>query len=174
MDADVLVDAAGHVVHARQLTNRLGIGERHRRRRPEAGFEIAEALARRRMIVLLHRIVFRMERDLDDIVVEALERVPQRLPCVTLVRDRFVAVGHLGPPVAGPDRDLIEAGGAHLLFDRSLRAGANRHHRQHRRHADGDAEHGQAGLQAIAAERLEGDVDHGVRRRVFSLQGTPP
>ncbi len=80
----------------------------------------------------------------------------------------------LRPPVAGADGDLVEAGGAHLLLDRSLRAGADRHHRQHRGHTDGDAEHRQAGLQAIAAKRLDRDVDHGMRRRAFHVKALHP
>ena len=96
--------------------------------------------------------------------------MPQRLARVALVRDRLVAVVDLRPPVAGADGDLIEARGAHLLLDRSLRAGADRHHRQHRGHADGDAEHGQAGLQPIAAERLERDVDHGMPQKSFHFK----
>src|SRR5262245_20886565 len=99
----------------------------------------------------------------------------QRFTCITLVRDRLVALRLLRAPVAGANRDLIEAGGADLLFDRSLRARAYRHHRQHRRHADGDAEHRQAGLQAVAAERLDRDIDDGMaekRRHAKAAEGT--
>ena len=55
--------------------------------------------------------------------------------------------------------------GANLLFDRSLGAGANRHHGEHRGHADRDAEQRQACLQAIAAQRSEGHIDHRVPQR---------
>ena len=87
--AHVLVDAAGDVLHAGHLANRIGIVERHRRRRAEAGFEIAEPLARGRMIVLLHRIVFRMERGLHHIVADPIERMLQRFARIALVRDRL-------------------------------------------------------------------------------------
>ena len=102
------------------------------------------------------------------------ERVPQRVARIALVRDRFVAVVELRPPVAGTNGELVEAGRADLLLDRALRAGADRHHRQHRRHADGDAEHGQAGLQAIAAQRLDRDVDHGVAEASFHVKPPHP
>jgi hypothetical protein len=67
--------------------------------------------------------------------------------------NRFAAVFLLGPPVAGTDRKLIESGGADLLLDRTLRAGADRHHRKHGRDAHADADHCQQRLQAVAADR---------------------
>ena len=81
---------------------------------------------------------------------------------VALVGHGFITVGDFRPPVTGADGELVEAGGAHLLLDRSLRAGAHRHHRQHGGYADGDSKHGERGLQAITPQRLQRDVDHGV------------
>ena len=57
-------------LHAAHLANRVGIGRRQRRRGAEPGFDVAEPLARRRMIVLLHRIVFGMERREDHVVAD--------------------------------------------------------------------------------------------------------
>ena len=167
MHAHVLVDAAGDVLHAVHLADRVGIVERHRRRGAETGLEIAQPLARGRMVVLLHRIVFRMKGGLEHVVAEPIERVFQRFARIALVGDGFVAVGDFRPPVAGANRNLVEAGRAHLLLDRSLGAGADRHHRQHGGHADGDAEHRQAGLQPVAAKRLDRHVDHGMTKQAL-------
>src|SRR4029453_2373258 len=65
------------------------------------------------------------------------EPVPERIAGIGLMRDRFVAVGDLRAPVAGANRDLVEAGSANLLFDRSLGSGAGRHHREHGTHSAG-------------------------------------
>ena len=76
--------------------DRIRIVERHRRRGAEAGFEIAEPLPRRRVIVLLHRIVFRMEAPItsssDSRLVRRRESerdACQRFARVALVGDRL-------------------------------------------------------------------------------------
>ena len=57
-DVDVLVQTLGHVLHAADAANRVGVCGRQRGRRPEAGFAVAEPLPRGRVIVFLHRVVF--------------------------------------------------------------------------------------------------------------------
>ncbi len=161
------MNTAGDVLHARHLADRVGIGKRHRRRRPETGFKITEPLPCGRVIVLFHRIVFRVKGCLHHIVLDSIERVLQRFARITLVRDRLIALRLLRLPVAGADRDLVEAGGADLLLDRTLRARANCHHREHRGDAHRDAQHRERGLQAVAAERLQGDVDHRVAQQAL-------
>ena len=167
MHTHVLVDATGHVLHAGQLPQGLGIIERHGRGRAEASLKIAEALTRRRVVVLLHRVVFRMERNRQHIIIQAIERMPQRLARIALVGHGFVALGHLGTPVAGPNRDLVQAGGAHLLLDGPLRSGTHRHHGQHRRHTHRNAQHRQDGLQPVAAERLDRRIDDGMTQELL-------
>src|SRR5947208_10765259 len=59
----VLVHAFGDILDAAQPANRIGVGRRKRRRGSQSRFGVAEPLARRRMIVLFHRVVFGMEGD---------------------------------------------------------------------------------------------------------------
>ena len=94
-DARVGVHAAGDILHAVELADRFGIGERQRRCRAEAGLEIAEPLPRERVVVLFHRVVFRMEGHADDVsvILERLrhqlgDRQHQRIAGVALMRDR--------------------------------------------------------------------------------------
>jgi hypothetical protein len=43
----------------------------------------------------------------------------------------------------------------HLVLNQLLRALSERDHRESRRHADDDAEHGQRGLDFVLSERME-------------------
>ena len=61
-DVDVLVQTLGHVLHAADAANRLGVRRRQRGRRAEAGLAVAEPLTRGRVIVFLHRVVFGMRK----------------------------------------------------------------------------------------------------------------
>ena len=62
-DARRLVHARRDVLHARDLiADGIGVGAGQRRRRAKARRRIAEAIARRRVVVLLHRVVFGMDR----------------------------------------------------------------------------------------------------------------
>ncbi len=170
--AGVAVHAAGHVLHPRQLADRFGIGERQRGRRAEAGFEIAEPLPGQRMIVFLHRIVFRVEVDRQHVGRageriagirqhrhQLLDREAHRVFRVALVGHGAARIFRFRLPVPRLDGELVETGRPHLLLDGPLRAGAHGHHCQHGGHAHGDAEHRQPRLQAVARERLEADVD---------------
>ena len=66
--------------------------------------------------------------------------------------------------VAGAHHDHVGAGRLDLRLDRRLRAGAERHHRDHRGHADDHAEHGQRGAHLVARQRLERDAKHHQQR----------
>ena len=61
---------------------------------------------------------------------------------------------------------LVPAG--RICSSIGLRAGAQRHHRDDRGHADDHAEHGQRRPQLVAAERLEGDPKRHQHRHVRS------
>src|SRR5207247_2317620 len=54
--------------------------------------------------------------------------------------------------VAGVDVDQVGPGRAHVVRHVLLRAVAERHHRQHRRHADDDAEHREQRAELVAAQ----------------------
>jgi len=166
LDVHVLMQTFRDVLHAANASNGLGVFRRERRGRPESGLAVTQTLARRRMIVLLHRIVFGVReqrrreerhntrrahyrdffarfRALRDIVIP-----PER-------RRRFhgaaaEVVGRLHLVVAGGDDDQIHARGADLIFDGRFGAGADRDHRQHRRNADRHADDGQRRLQPVA------------------------
>jgi len=60
-DVHVLVNPLGHVLDAAQPADRIGVGRRQRRRRAKSGLAVPEALTRRRVIVLLHGVVFWVE-----------------------------------------------------------------------------------------------------------------
>ena len=70
----VLVNPFGDELHAAQAADRLRVGRRQRRRRAETRLGVAEPLPRRRMIVLLHRIVFGVKAGEDDVRPGGLER----------------------------------------------------------------------------------------------------
>ena len=62
-----------------------------------------------------------------------------------------------GVRAAGEDRDHVGAGAADLIFDRGLRARAERDHRDDGGHADDHAEHREGRAQLVARQRLERD-----------------
>jgi hypothetical protein len=62
LDVHVLVQAFGHVLDAAKAADGARIGGCQGRGGSEPGLAVAEALLRGRMVVLLHRVVFGMER----------------------------------------------------------------------------------------------------------------
>ena len=63
--------------------------------------------------------------------------------------------------VAGQDDDEVGAQALDLVLDARLRAGADGDHRDHRAHADDDAEHRQRGAQLVDAQRGQRDAQRG-------------
>ena len=61
--------------------------------------------------------------------------------------------------VAGRDDGEVGAERADLPVDEIARAGADRHHGDHRRDADDDAEHGQEAAQGVAGDGRERGAD---------------
>ena len=126
--ASRLVDAGRDVLHAAHLrSNRHRIVAGQRGGGAKAGGRIAEPLARGRMVVLLHRIVFGV-RDQRDIVGDGERDIVGIEPAVVIFDAAGAALAfHL--VVSGHDGDDVHAGGHHLLFDRRARAIADGHHR---------------------------------------------
>src|SRR5258708_19945396 len=119
------------------------------------------------MVVLLHRIVFRMEEGAGEL--QASARIPWsspelgneaiiRMECSGL--DCIVRYSVLPElVVARGDDDQIHAGGADLVLDRRLRSAAECNHGENRRHADGHSDHGQCSLQLVSASALQCNND---------------
>ena len=151
-DVHVLMQALCDILHARNAADRVGVVGGKRRRRAEARFAVAEALTRRRVIVLLHRIVFGVRRKnrLDErqrATPERIRRLERRRrldgAAAEVVR-RFHLV------VARGDHDQVHARRADLVADRGFGAGSNRDHRQHRGDANRHPDDRQRRLQPVA------------------------
>ena len=142
----------------------------------EAGLAVAEPLARRRMIVLLHRVVFGMASSAEGRRVldlgcqtarregrSALRSATRGQALRASQRRRWLdgaaaeVVRRLHLVVAGGDDDEVHAGGADLILDGGFGAGADGDHRQHGGDADRHAEDRQRRLQPVAAQRPQSD-----------------
>ena len=156
-DVHFLVQPFGDVLDAANAADGLGVGGRERRCRSEARLAVAEPLPRGRVIVLLHRIVFRMERDQAKRGRRKRGTTPFRVPRRRLDRAAAVVVGRLHLVVARGDDDQVHPGRADLIRDRRLRARADRDHGEHRRDADRHADNRQRRLQPVAPQGTDGD-----------------
>jgi len=80
-----------------------------------------------------------------------------------MIDDAAVVRLHLHLVVPGGHHDEVHARRADLLFDRRLGAAADGNHRQDGADANRHAEHGEGRAQPVPAERLERDVEAGLR-----------
>jgi hypothetical protein len=168
LDVHVLMQPFGDVLYARQTTDLLRIRRRQRRRRAEPGLAVAEPLLGGRMIVLFHRVVFRMEREPEG---RGAVEIPNRGAQLRLIAapqrrrrlDRAAAeiVGRLHLVVAGGDDDQVHAGCLDLIFDRRFGAGADGDHRQDGADAYRHADNGEQRLEAVAAKGQQRDRERG-------------
>ncbi len=161
---------SGHVLHAFDAADRGGVGRGQRRGRAQPGLRVAQPLARRRMVVLFHRVVFGMERGENDIRMSRSTMVGSRL----MIDHAAAVVFGLWLVVARGDDDEVHPGGADLLFDGRLGAGAEGDHRQHRRDADGHADRRQRRLQLVARQRAQRDPETRSDRHVATPQEAWP
>ncbi len=142
-----LVDGRRHVLNPTHLAaDGVGIVSGERCGGAKAGGRIAQPLTCGRVIVFLHRVVFRMTNWSDDRTILNAEDGAFEPEHIGVNRVRLV-IGHATPAVvalhavvARGDRDDVHAGRGHLVCDRRPCTVPNRHHRQHCADTDGDAE----------------------------------
>jgi hypothetical protein len=74
-----------------------------------------------------------------------------------MIHDAAEIVFGLELVVARGDDDQVHAGSPDLLLNRRFGAPSERNHRQHRGDPDRHPKHRQGGLQAVSAQRLDGN-----------------